>query len=85
MRILLAAGLAFIGMASAVQAEEPTYLTSDQMDKVTAGQIDVDGANLVTNTVNSVVENPGSISESSAAFITGAVGLLAPAPRENSN
>jgi hypothetical protein len=83
MRILLAAGLALIGMASAVQAEEPTYLTSDQMDKVTAGQIDV--GNLVTSTVNSVVENPGSISESSAAFITGAVGLLAPAPRENSN
>jgi hypothetical protein len=81
MRILLAAGLALIGMASAVQAEEPTYLTSDQMDKVTAGQIDV--ANLVTSTVNSVVQNPESISESSAAFIGGAVGLLA--PRENSN
>ena len=84
MRILLAAGLALIGMASAVQAEEPTYLTSDQMDKVTAGQIDVDVANLVTNTVNSVVQNPESISESSAAFIGGAVGLLR-SPSENSD
>jgi hypothetical protein len=78
MRILLAAGLAFIGMASAVQAEEPTYLTSDQMDKVTAGQIDV--ANLVTSTVNSVVQNPESISESSAAFIGGAVGFVVVSP-----
>jgi hypothetical protein len=80
MRILLAAGLALIGMASAVQAEEPTYLTSDQMDKVTAGQIDVDVANLVTSTVNSVVQNPESISESSAAFIGGAMGFFVVSP-----